>query len=257
MRSSPTAPMTGCATTPCAPRPCWSSPPTGSISTRPGTAMRGSIRCIVTISPCAATRRSIKGPTVFATHSTHKLLAALSQASFTHVRDGKGAIDHHRFNQAYMMHTTTSPLYAIVASNDITSAMMDGSGGRSLTQEAIKEAVDFRQVVGRMQRTFADKKDWFFKPWNVDTVKADKRSVAFEDAPAELLCTDPRSRGSCGLATTGTASMISPTAGACSIRSRSASWRREWARTASSKRPACRRRWSMPGSTASASCRPA
>ena len=131
-----------------------------------------------------------QGPTVFATHSTHKLLAALSQASFTHVRDGKGAIDHHRFNQAYMMHTTTSPLYAIVASNDITSAMMDGNGGRSLTQEAINEAVDFRQVVGRMQRTFADKKDWFFKPWNVDSVRADGRSVAFEDAPAELLCTD-------------------------------------------------------------------
>ena len=49
---------------------------------------------------------------------------------------------------------------------------MDGSGGRSLTQEAINEAVDFRQVVGRMQRTFADKKDWFFKPWNVETVKS-------------------------------------------------------------------------------------
>ena len=36
------------------------------------------------------------GPTVFATHSTHKLLAALSQASYIHVRDGRGAIDHHR-----------------------------------------------------------------------------------------------------------------------------------------------------------------
>jgi arginine decarboxylase len=130
-----------------------------------------------------------QGPTVFATHSTHKLLAALSQASFTHVRDGSGAIDHHRFNQAYMMHTTTSPLYAIVASNDITTAMMDGNGGRSLTQEAINEAVDFRQVVGRMQRTLADKKDWFFKPWNVDSVEVDGRSVAFEDAPAELLST--------------------------------------------------------------------
>ena len=130
------------------------------------------------------------GPTVFATHSTHKLLAALSQASYIHVRDGKGAIDHHRFNQAYMMHTTTSPLYAIVASNDITSAMMDGSGGRSLTQEAIEEAVDFRQVVGRLWRTFADKKDWFFKPWNAETVKnpANGHKVAFEDAPADLLC---------------------------------------------------------------------
>jgi arginine decarboxylase len=124
-----------------------------------------------------------KGPTVFATHSTHKLLAALSQASYIHVRDGKGAIDHHRFNQAYMMHTSTSPLYAIVASNDITSAMMDGSGGRSLTQEVINEAVDFRQAVARVRREFGKKKDWFFKPWNVERVK----KFSFEDAPAELL----------------------------------------------------------------------
>ena len=33
------------------------------------------------------------GPTLFATHSTHKLLAALSQASFIHIRDGR---DPHR-----------------------------------------------------------------------------------------------------------------------------------------------------------------
>src|SRR5882672_8350968 len=126
-----------------------------------------------------------KGPTVFATHSTHKLLAALSQASYIHVRDGRGAIDHHRFNQAYMMHTSTSPLYAIVASNDITSAMMDGSGGRSLTQEVINEAVDFRQAVGKVRREFAKKKDWFFTPWNVERVG----KVAFEDVSAEILCT--------------------------------------------------------------------
>jgi arginine decarboxylase len=129
-----------------------------------------------------------QGPTLFATHSTHKLLAALSQASYIHVRDGKGAIDHQRFNQAYTMHTTTSPLYAIVASNDITSGMMDGGGGLSLTQEVIDEAVDFRQAVGRIHRKFGEKKDWFFKPWNIERVKrADGREVAFEDASTELL----------------------------------------------------------------------
>jgi len=130
------------------------------------------------------------GPTVFATHSTHKLLAALSQASFIHVRDGRGAIDHHQFIQAYMMHTTTSPLYAIVASNDVTSAMMDGSGGLSLTQEVIQEAVDFRQTVGRVRRTFAEQGSWFFKPWNAEQVVDPKtaKKVAFEDAPSELLC---------------------------------------------------------------------
>lgn len=130
------------------------------------------------------------GPTVFATHSTHKLLAALSQSSFIHVRDGRGAIDHHRFNQAYMMHTTTSPLYAIVASNDIAAAMMDGGSGYSLTQEVIHEAVDFRRTVGRIRRAFAEKGDWFFQPWNAERVRDPDsgRELAFEDAPPDLLC---------------------------------------------------------------------
>ena len=132
-----------------------------------------------------------KGATIFATHSTHKLLAALSQASYIHIRDGRGAIDHQRFNQAYMMHTTTSPLYPIVASNDIASAMMDGRAGYSLTQEVIREAVDFRQTVGRIRRRFQEKNDWFFKPWNAETVADPKTGlkIAFEDAPAEMLCT--------------------------------------------------------------------
>jgi arginine decarboxylase len=66
--------------------------------------------------------------------------------------------------------------------------MMDGSGGRSLTQEVINEAVDFRQAVGRVRREFEKKKDWFFKPWNVETVKGPGgKKMPFEDAPAELL----------------------------------------------------------------------
>ena len=91
-----------------------------------------------------------------------------------------------------MMHTSTSPLYAIVASNDITSAMMDGSGGRSLTQEVINEAVDFRQAVGRVRREFAKKKDWFFKPWNVETVKEPGgRKVRVRGCAGEMLAQQP------------------------------------------------------------------
>ena len=92
------------------------------------------------------------GPTVFATQSTHKLLAALSQATFIHVREGRAAIPHHVFNEAYCLHTTTSPLYAISASNDISAAMMDGGGGKSLTDECIREAVAFRQSLMRAYR---------------------------------------------------------------------------------------------------------
>src|SRR5512145_2320921 len=112
-----------------------------------------------------------KGPTVFATHSTHKLLAALSQASFLHMRDGRGAIPHARFNESFMMHASTSPLYTIIVSNDITAAMMDGPAGPALTNESIEEAVAFRQTMGRVHRQFADKGDWFFNTWNAETVR--------------------------------------------------------------------------------------
>jgi len=128
-------------------------------------------------------------PTVFATHSTHKLLAALSQASYIHVRDGRESIQHDRFNQSYMMHATTSPLYAIVASNDVAAAMMDGDGGTTLTTEVIEEAVSFRQAVAKMYQRHTNDGDWFFKPWNADQVTDPKsgETYAFEDAPSELL----------------------------------------------------------------------
>ncbi len=134
-----------------------------------------------------------KGPTVFATHSTHKLLAALSQASFLHIRDGRGAIPHARFNESFMMHASTSPLYTIIASNDVSAAMMDGRGGLTLTRESIEEAVAFRQTMGRAHEEFRRKGEWFFNTWNADevSVPGKKKRVAFHEAPPELLATDP------------------------------------------------------------------
>ena len=134
-----------------------------------------------------------KGPTIFATHSTHKLLAALSQASFLHIRDGRSPIPHSRFNESYMLHASTSPLYPIIVSNDVTAAMMDGPGGIAITAESIQEAVAFRQTMGRVHREFTEKKDWFFNTWNADKVKVGKggKEVAFADAPPEFLISEP------------------------------------------------------------------
>ncbi len=133
------------------------------------------------------------GPTIFATHSTHKLLAALSQSSYIHVRSGRRPIVHSRFNEAYMAQASTSPLYAIIASNEIGAAMMDRGHGKALTQEVIDEAVDFRQALARAHREFARKGDWFFQPWNASEVRdPDTRElIPFADAPHELLATDP------------------------------------------------------------------
>jgi arginine decarboxylase len=134
-----------------------------------------------------------KGPTVFATHSTHKLLAALSQASLLHIRDGRSSIPHARFNESYMMQASTSPLYPIIVSNDITAAMMDGPGGPALTNESIVEAVAFRQTMGRVHNEFREHGQWFFNTWNADEVRDGKngKKVAFAAADPDLLASEP------------------------------------------------------------------
>ncbi|HQT66383.1 MAG TPA: Orn/Lys/Arg decarboxylase N-terminal domain-containing protein [Acetobacteraceae bacterium] len=110
------------------------------------------------------------GPTIFATQSTHKLLAALSQASMIHVKEGKHPISHERFNEAFMMHASTSPQYAIIASNDVSAAMMEGPAGTALINESIVEAIAFRQMMARLQAEFAAKGDWFFGVWQPDII---------------------------------------------------------------------------------------
>ncbi|MDR1732370.1 MAG: hypothetical protein LBR61_09805 [Synergistaceae bacterium] len=130
-------------------------------------------------------------PTVFATHSTHKLLAALSQASMVHVRDGRNSISHERFNESFMMHSSTSPQYAIIASNDVSAAMMDGPGGYSLTTDSIREAVAFRQMLSRLHRTYQEKNDWFFTTWQPDEVQENGKTIPFYEASEEILTGNP------------------------------------------------------------------
>lgn len=132
-------------------------------------------------------------PTLFATQSTHKLLAALSQASYIHIRDGRRPIDHARFNEAFMMHASTSPQYAIIASNDVAAAMMDGPSGPALTGESLREAIAFRQTLARLSSEFEAKGDWFFSAWQPDEVVDAKTGDAkpFHLADPELLARDP------------------------------------------------------------------
>lgn len=134
-----------------------------------------------------------KRPTLFATQSTHKLLAALSQASMIHIRDGRRPIEHARFNEAFMMHASTSPLYSIIASNDVSAGMMDGSGGEMLTTESITEAVAFRQMIARLSAEYASKGEWFFNAWQPETATdpQTRKKYAFHEAPAELLISEP------------------------------------------------------------------
>ncbi|MCY1496534.1 Biodegradative arginine decarboxylase [compost metagenome] len=111
------------------------------------------------------TRREEHSPLVFTTHSTHKLLAAFSQASMIHVQDGGARqLDRHRFNEAFMMHISTSPQYGIIASLDVASAMMEGPAGRSLIQETFDEALRFRRALANVRENQAAG-DWWFSIW--------------------------------------------------------------------------------------------
>ncbi|MCK9441922.1 MAG: hypothetical protein M0Q13_10945 [Methanothrix sp.] len=133
-------------------------------------------------------KRSPDAPTIFTTTSTHKLLAALSQASFIHVQDGKNLVPHDRFNESFMMHSSTSPQYAIIASNEVSAAMMSGASGETLTRESIDEAIAFRQSMRKIFKDSQDKGEWFFDVWNADKVNG----VDFEKVSPEELAENPK-----------------------------------------------------------------
>ncbi len=108
---------------------------------------------------------------VFATQSTHKLLAGISQASQVLVQDSKEReFDRSLFNEAYLMHTSTSPQYAIIASCDVAAAMMEAPGGSALVEESISEALDFRRAMRKVDKEYG--RDWWFKVWGPDRLAA-------------------------------------------------------------------------------------
>jgi len=104
---------------------------------------------------------------VYATQSIHKLLAGISQASHVLVQDSQTVkLDKHLFNEAYLMHTSTSPQYSIIASCDVAAAMMEPPGGTALVEESIAEALDFRRAMRKVDEEYGE--DWWFKVWGPD-----------------------------------------------------------------------------------------
>jgi arginine decarboxylase len=109
---------------------------------------------------------------VYATHSTHKLLAGISQASQIVVQESQTRkLDRNVFNEAYLMHTSTSPQYAIIASCDVAAAMMEPPGGTALVEESIREALDFRRAMRKVEAEYGDT-DWWFTVWGPDELPA-------------------------------------------------------------------------------------
>jgi len=113
---------------------------------------------------------------IFATQSVHKLLAGLSQASQILVQDAENRqLDTQLFNEAYLMHTSTSPQYAIIASCDVAAAMMEPPGGTALVEESIQEALDFRRAMRKVEREFGQ--DWWFTVWGPERIIEEEEGI--------------------------------------------------------------------------------
>lgn len=83
---------------------------------------------------------------VYATHSTHKSLSALRQASMVHIRDQDFHASRDAFVDAFLTHTSTSPNQQLMASLDLARRQVDIEGFQ-MVRDAYKMALAFRQRV--------------------------------------------------------------------------------------------------------------
>lgn len=126
-------------------------------------------------------------PPIFASQSTHKLLAAFSQGSMLHAKNGTDKkIDPEIFNEAYMMYGSTSPNYGIIASLATSSKMMELNGYR-LINDTLKQAVDLRKDITKLYKKAKNENDWFFHIWQPESVIVNGSKIPFEEVETDYL----------------------------------------------------------------------
>ncbi len=141
-------------------------------------------------------------PGIIATQSTHKQLAGFSQASqihlkSRHIQDQPRHVSELRFNEAYMLHASTSPFYPLFSSLDVGAQMMKGRSGFYLWNEATRLAVEMRKTIRRLLRAFEAEAGggsppaWFFDPFvpDVVTVTGSPHTADLHDEPWEQVPT--------------------------------------------------------------------
>src|SRR6202453_204115 len=130
-------------------------------------------------------------PAIFATQSTHKMLAAFSMGSMIHVKlSPRATLDFDQFNESFMMHGTTSPFYPLIASLDVAAAMMDEPAGPTLMSETLQDAISFRKAMSSIaHRLRAAEQGWFFRLYQPEYVfdPLDGKTYLLEEAADGLL----------------------------------------------------------------------
>jgi lysine decarboxylase/arginine decarboxylase len=126
-------------------------------------------------------------PPIFASHSTHKLLAAFSQSSMIHVKDGSSVkVNETAFNEAYMLHGSTSPQYSMIASLDVATHMM-AQDGEQIYDDVILSSIRLRKKIAKLNAELVSDGDWFFDVWQPKNIKIDNVELLFSDTCEHIL----------------------------------------------------------------------
>jgi len=93
-------------------------------------------------------------PGIMVTQSVHKQLCGFSQASQIHKKDShlqgqKRYCPHKRFNNAFMIHASTSPFYPLFASLDVNAKIHEGPAGKRIWLDAVKLGIEVRKDIFR------------------------------------------------------------------------------------------------------------
>lgn len=91
-------------------------------------------------------------PGILVTQSVHKQQAGFSQTSQIHKKDKhiKGQdryVNHKRFNNAFMLHASTSPFYPLFAALDVNAKIQGSEAGLRLWHECVKVGIEARKLV--------------------------------------------------------------------------------------------------------------
>ncbi|MCT1716345.1 MAG: ornithine decarboxylase [Dermabacter sp.] len=117
-------------------------------------------------------------PGIIVTQSVHKGMAGFSQASQihkkdNHIKDQARYCDSDRFNNAYMMHASTSPFYPMYASLDVNARIHADGSGEKLWAEALRVSIEARKMILKECK--------YIRPFLPPTVNG----VKWEDTPTE------------------------------------------------------------------------
>lgn len=141
---------------------------------------------------------------LFSTQSVHKQGAGFSQASQIHKRDEhlrgqRRFVEHKRFNEAFMMHASTSPFYPLFAALDVNAKVHAGKAGEMLWDRCIELGIEvrkkLREIARHNARTAGSAQEaWFFDPFVPDVVTIrgsqfthDVIDQPWEDLPTEVI----------------------------------------------------------------------